>query len=179
MKKFLAILLSVLCIFSLMSTTAFAANDDIGGIIGDLIGLPTEEDEIDQQMMYGIHYEMETLTPVSIMYKPNPTITFEAPTTAKVTTDTPLSVDYQFVCWRHGDTGEYLYPGDEIDVTGKVTLYAVWEEKTDDNPRVIRVIMTAFETLGRLIQKFLGIIEDAEEFESEYYATTLPAVVEG
>ncbi len=179
MKKFLAILLSVLCIFSLMSTTAFAAEDEIGEVIGSLIGLPTEEDEIDQQMMYGIHYEMETLTPVSIMYKPNPTITFKAPTTAKVTEDTPLSVDYQFVCWRHGDTGEYLYPGDEIDVTGKVTLYAVWEEKTDNNPRVIRVIMTAFETLGRLIQKFLGIIEDAEEFESEYYATTVPAVVEG
>lgn len=176
MKKIIAILLSVLCVFSLMSTTAFAA-DDLGGILGDIIGLPTEEDGIDQQMSYGIHYEMETLSVVSIMYKPNPTITFEAPTTAKITSDTPLSVDYEFVCWRHADTGEYLYPGDEIDVTGKVTLYAVWEEKTDGNPRVIRVIMTALETLGRLIQKFLGIIEDAEEFESEYYETTVPVVM--
>ncbi len=173
MKKVLAVLLSVLCIFSLVSTSAFAATDNIiGDLVEDYLGVTQEEGEIDQQMMYGVHYEMEPIGLVSIMYKPMPTITFKEPVMAKVTTDSPISVDYKFVCWRHGETGEYYYAGDEIYVDGVVTLYAVWEEKDDGYPRVIRVIMSAFETLGRLIQKFLGIYENFEEFESEYYETT-------
>lgn len=177
MKKILAVLLSVLCIFSMLSVSAFAIGDIVEDVVGDYIGV-TEEDGIDAQMLYGIHYEMETITNISIMYMPNPTITFKQPVTAKVTTDTPLSVDYQFICWRHGETGELYYPGDSIDVTGKVTLYAVWEEKSEDEPRVIRVITTALETLKRLIQQFLGVIEDAEEFESEYYATTTSVIID-
>ncbi len=176
MKKLLAVLLSVLCLFSAFVTPAFAAPGDIiGDIVEDYLGV-TEEDGIDQEMMYGIHYAMEPVTLVSIMYKPNPTITFAQPVMTKVTTDTPISVDYEFLYWRHGETGEIYYPGDDIEVTGKVTLYAVWQEKNDGNPRFIRVIMSAFETLGRLVQKFLGIVEDFEEFESEYYeTTTMPA----
>lgn len=179
MKKILAVLLSILCIFSVFSTTAFAAPGDIiGGVVEDYLGVTQEDDGIDQQMMYGIHYEMEPISLVSIMYKPSPTITFKQPCMAKVTTDTPLSVDYEFMYWRHGETGEIYNPGDDIEVTGVVTLYAVWQEKTDNHPRFIRTIITAFETLGRVIQKFLGIIEDVEEFESEYYeTTTVPATV--
>lgn len=177
MKKILAVLLSVLCIFG-MVPTAFAASDNIiGDIVEDYLGV-TEEDEIDQEMMYGIHYEMEPITPVSIMYKPNPTITFQTAVVVKVTSDTPISVDYNFVCWRHGETGEYYYPGDEIEVTGKVVLYAVWEEKTDEYPSFFRYIMAGLETLNRLVKKFLGVIEAVEEADSEYYAsTTLPDAV--
>ncbi len=178
MKKILAVLLSVLCIFSMLSVSAFAIGDIFEGVIGDYVGITEEDDGIDAQMMYGIHYKMDTITNVSIMYMPNPTITFKQPVTAKVTTDTPLSVDYQFVCWKHGETGELYYPGDPIEVTGAVTLYAVWEEKSDSESRVIRVITTALETLKRLIQQFLGIIEDVEDFESEYYATTTAVFID-
>ncbi|MBQ8504608.1 MAG: hypothetical protein IJ491_10090 [Clostridia bacterium] len=172
MKKILAVLLSVLCIFSAVSTTAFAATDNIiGEVVEDYLGV-TEEDGIDQQMMYGIHYEMEPITLVSVMYKPNPSITFDQPMITKVTKDTPISIDYEFLYWRHGETGEIYYPGDSIEVTGKVTLYAVWQEKTDNYPQFIRAMMAGFETLSRLIQKFLGIVEAVEESESEYYATT-------
>lgn len=177
MKKILAVLLSVLCIFSMFSVSAFAIGDIVGDVVGDYIGV-TEEESIDDQMSYGIHYEMETLTPVSIMYKPSPTITFKTAVTTKVTTDTPLSIDYQFVCWRHGETGELYYPGDEIEVTGKVVLYAVWEEKSEDESRIVRVITTALETLNRLIKKFLGIFEVVEEFESEYYETTTSVIID-
>lgn len=179
MKKTLALILSVLMIFSAFSVTAFAAPGDLlGDVIEDYLGVTEEEGAIDQQMMYGIHYEMEPISLVSIMYKPSPTITFKAPCMAKVTTDYPISVDYEFLYWKHGETGEIYYGGDDIEVTGVVTLYAVWQEKTDNYPRFIRTIISAFQTLSRVIQKFLGIIEDVEEFESGYYeTTTVPANV--
>lgn len=173
MKKILAVLLSVLCIFSMLSVSAFA----VGDIFGDLIGFPKEEDDMGDQITYGVFYEMEPLSTVSIMYKPNPSFTFSKPVITKVTTDTPLSIDYQFVCWRLAGTNQYYYPGDEIEVTGKVTLYAVWEEKSDDQPRIIRVITTALETLNRLIKKFLGIFEIVEDFESQYFETTTSVII--
>ncbi len=172
MKKITAIILSVLCLFSCLGITSFAATDNIvGDIIGDFIGV-TEEEDISDQMMYGIHYEMQPLTPVKLMYKPSPTITFKAPTTAKVTRDTPLSADYEFVCWKHSETGKLYYPGDTIEVTGVVTLYAVFEEKTDNYPSFIRYIITGLETLNRLFKKFLGITDALEENDKEYYEPT-------
>ena len=173
MKKLIAVLLSVLCLFSAFACPASAGADDfLEDVLESELGVTKEEGEIDEVMMYGIHYEMQTLTTVSITYMPSPTITFKQPVTAKVTLDTPLSVDYQFICWKEKETGKLYYPGDEIEVTGKITLLAVWEEKTDNYPRVIRVIINALETLGRLINKFLGIYDAYEEVENQYGETT-------
>ena len=173
MKKLIAILLSVLCLFSALACPALAGADDLlEDVLESELGVTKEEGEIDDVLMYGIHYEMQTLTTVSITYMPSPTITFKQPVTAKVTLDTPLSIDYQFVCWKEEKTGKLYYPGDEIEVTGEITLLAVWEEKTDKYPRVIRVIINALETLNRLISKFLGVYDAYEEVEKEYGDTT-------
>ena len=173
MKKVIAIILAVICLASSFSVTGYAAAEDIiGGVIGGIIGddlLGSEEESEDAVLEYGIHYEMETLTMVTLMYKPTPTITFKAPTTAKVTTDTPLSVDYEFVCWKHAETGEYYYPGDEIEVTGKVVLYAVFEEKTDNYPQLLRYVITGLECFKRLLKKFLAVTDGLEENDNEYY----------
>lgn len=178
MKKLLAVLLSILCIFSMLGTTSFAAADDfLGDILESELGV-TQEEGIEDQLSYGIHYEMETISLVKIMYKPSPTITFKQPVTAVITMDTPLSADYEFICWRHGETNEYYYPGETIEVDGIVTLYAVWEEKTDNYPSMIRYIITGFEALKRLVDKFLGVIEDTKEFEEEYFATTTAVATE-
>lgn len=178
MKKILAILLSIICLFGAFSMPASAGNT-IGDAVEDYLGLVPKEDDIDDKMAYGIHYEMQPLAIQSIMYKPNPTLTFQTSVYTKVTTDTPISIDYNFVYWKEAETGKIYYPGDDILVTGKVVLYAVWEEKTDNFPRFIRVIISAFQTLNRLVQQFLGIFQAVDKFESEYYATTtLPANVE-
>ena len=173
MKKVIAIILAVLCLASSLSVTGFAAvgEDIIEGVVGGILGddMPEKEESEDAVVSYGIHYEMETLSLVKLMYKPSPTITFKAPTTAKITTDTPLSVDYEFVCWKHSETGEYYYPGDEIEVTGMVTLYAVFEEKKDNYPRMIRYIITGLETFKRLIKKFLAVTDGLQENDKEYY----------
>ena len=156
MKKFIAILLSVLCIFSIFTCSAFAGLEDVlGGILGEDTLLP-EEDGIDQALSCGIFYEMETLSFITVTYKPQMTFTFKQPVVAKVTTDTPLSVDYQFVCWKEQETGKYYYPGDEILVTGKVVLIAVWEEKTDNYPQFIRVVINSLEMISHMLNKVLG-----------------------
>ena len=177
MKKFVAILLSIICLFSALACPGFAMGDLFGDILEDQFGMTEEEGSIDQVLNYGITYEMRTLETVSIMYMPNATRTFKSPVVAKVTMDTPLSVDYQLVCWKEKETGAYYYPGDEIEVNGQVVLYAIWEEKTDNHPRFIRVITTAFEALGRLIDKFLGVYDAFEEVEKEF-GTTAPATTE-
>ncbi|MBR3816757.1 MAG: hypothetical protein IKJ27_08540 [Clostridia bacterium] len=172
MKKIIAIILSLICLASCAAIPASAATGDvIEDVIEDYIGV-TKEEDIADQMMYGIHYEMPVLTAVKLMYKPKPTITFKAPTMAKVTLDTPLSVDYEFVYWQDSETGTVYYPGDEIAVDGVVTLYAVFEEKQDNHPTFIRYIITGLEALKRLIKQFLGVTDALEENDKEFYETT-------
>lgn len=169
MKKILAIILAVLCLTSCVGVTGYAATDDVINGIGGALGLPEQEEGEEDFLSYGIHYEMQMITTVKLMYKPAPTITFKAPTTAKVTTDTPLSVDYEFVCWKHAETGELYYPGDPIEVTGMVTLYAVFEEKQDNHPQFIRYIITGLEAFKRLLKKFLAVTDGLQENDKEYY----------
>ena len=168
MKKLIAIILSVLCLASCLAVPGYAAGGNIvGDVVEDYIGV-TKEDEIIDEMQYGIHYELQVLTTVKLMYSPMPTITFKAPTTAKVTTDTPLSVDYEFVCWQHAETGKHYYPGDTIEVDGIVTLYAVFEEKDDNHPQFIRYILTGLEALKRLLKSFLRFDDAMNETDTEF-----------
>ncbi|MGN1443075.1 MAG: hypothetical protein ACI4XE_04420 [Acutalibacteraceae bacterium] len=160
MKKFIAVFLSLLCIFSVFGITASAGTfDELSEIIGEDKGL------------YCITYQNETASGVSMMYKPNPSISVDGPGYVTVTKDTPIAVDHEFVCWQDED-GNLYYEGDKIYVDGEVTLYAVWTEKTDNLPRVIRVIQTAILTLQRMVQKVLGVFKDIQDFESEYFTTT-------
>lgn len=173
MKKIIAIILAVLCLASSLGVTSFAAvgDDIIEGVIGGILGddMPEKEESEDAVLTYGIHYETDPLSMVKLMYKPSPTITFKAPTTAKVTSDTPLSVDYDFICWKHADTGELYYPGDTIEVTGEVTLYAVFEAKKDNHPQLLRYVITGLEAFKRLLNKFLAFTNGLEENDKEYY----------
>ena len=175
MKKIIAILLSVICLFSAVSVNSLAVGDILGDIIEDQFGITEEEGAIEDVLSYGIHYEMKTLSLVSVIYTPNPTITFKAPCMARVTLDTPLSIDYQFVCWEEKESGKYYYPGDDIEVTGIVTLYAIWEEKTDNHPYLIRMLATMLDVIKHYIDKLIGAYDAFDEFESEYVPTTAPA----
>ena len=165
MKKLLAVILSVLCIFSLFSVCASAGNvvDDMGELVEQL-----EEDK--EPLLFCITYQNQTLSGVKMMYKPNPTVNLKGPGTVHVTNDTPLAISHDFVCWRD-ENGKLYYAGDEFYVDGECTLYAVWEEKTDNDPYVLRVIKCAIGVFVRMVQKALGIFEDVEEFNEEYYAT--------
>lgn len=154
-KKLIAIFLAALCICSMFTATASA----VDGIIDSILGTDlTMEPDIDEQLYYGVHYEIDSVSGVSVMYKPNPDIEFKVPSKVEVTGDFPLAIDYVCIAWRAED-GKLYYPGDEIIVTGKVTLYAVWEEKDDNDPRAVRAIKTGFQTLIRMIQEFLGFFE--------------------
>ncbi len=159
MKKLLAVLLAVLCAFSAVAVSASAIEaDDIAGILGDHIGLPPEEDEADI-LSYGVHYEMATLSTVTILYNPSPSITFETPKEMVITNDYPIAVDHVWVCWKDKETGKLYYPGDTIYVDGKITLLAVWEEKTDNYPGFIRSAIAGIQALVKLVEKFLGVFE--------------------
>lgn len=170
-KKVLSVFLAILCIFGMISTAVYAG-DFIGGILGD--DMPSTEPDIDAALENGIHYEIDPLSGVSVMYKPNPDIEFTVPSWVTVTSDVPLAVDYVCYAWKD-EAGNYYYPGNEIFVVGKKTLYAVWEEKEDNDPRVIRVMKTAFQTLIATIKSFLGVFEVIAHPEN--VSTTAPTSV--
>lgn len=159
MKKLLAILLALICAFSVVSVSAAAAyTDGINGAIDDYFGFEQEEDEADI-LSYGIHYEMDPLSMVTLFYTPSPSITFNAPTDMVVTSDTPIALDHDWIAWKDPTTNTFYYPGDVIHVDGKVTLVAVWAEKTDNYPSFIRSAIAGLKAFIKLIEKFLGIYD--------------------
>ena len=155
MKKIIAILLCVLCLFSSVTIIA-SAEDGIIGKISSIIGLESDDD-----IGYGITYDSnKSASGVSgVMYEPKPTVTIRDKGTYTVTEDIPLAIDYEFVCWVDKETGKKYYAGDKYYVNGQKTLYAVWVEKSDNNIRIIRVILTSFEAFKRSIQSFLGVFK--------------------
>ena len=154
-KKILSVLLVVICVFGMLTTGAFAADQVLDSILGTDV---TVEPDIDEQLYYGVHYEIDSISGVSVMYKPNPDIELVVPSKVEISGDFPLAIDYVCIAWR-GEDGKLYYPGDQIIVTGKVTLYAVWEEKKDNDPHAIRAIKTGFQTFIRMIQSFLGVFK--------------------
>lgn len=162
-NKIIALILSIICIVSCFSLSAFAGN-----AIEDISNFFTDPEEVPE---CSITYEKQTLSAVSMMYKPNTDRTLSGPGFITVTKDVPIAVDHNFVCWRDKE-GNLYYEGDRIFVDGPVTLYAVWEKKTDNDPHVLRVIRTAIATLKRMIDKAFGIFDDIKDFDSTYVPTS-------
>lgn len=164
MKKITAIILSILCLFSIFAVSASAdVIDDLSGIVSDIGG---DEDPL----LYCVVYKKEMLSDVKVMYFPGPGVSFDGPGTVKVTNDTPIAISHDFVCWKDKN-GKLYYPGDDFYVDGECELYPVWEEKKDNDPYVLRVIKAALATFVRMFQKALGIFEIIDDFNKDYYAT--------
>ena len=152
MKKIIALLLSIVCLFSCMATTASA------GLFQDVIDNITINMglEPDEPIIYGIVYDSNSLlSGVAPMYVPSPTFSFTKPGTYVVTDNVPLAVDYEFVCWEDGN-GKPYYAGTPIYIDGQKILYAKWAPKTDNHSRPIRVILTAIEALRSTLRAFFG-----------------------
>ncbi len=177
MKKLLAIILAIICAFSTCAFAVGAIDEEAAGdIIEDLFDVTQEEEEADQ-LSYGIHYSSGDLVTVTVLYEPSPNIRFEVPTDVKVTSDTPIAVDHNWVCWKNPETGDLYYPGDTIHVDGKITLVAVWEEKTDNYPRFIRSAIAGVQALLKLIEKFFGFFDAINSTDPALTTTTEPTTV--
>ena len=157
MKKLLAVLLAIICAFSAFSVSALDIAGTLGDILGDQLGVESEEDEGDF-ISNGITYQMSLLSTETIIYTPTMSITFEVPTDMVIPNDTPIAVDHNWIAWRDQDTGKLYYPGDTIHVEGKVVLIAVWEEKTDNYPGFIRSIIAGVQALIRMVEKALSTL---------------------
>lgn len=161
MKKVLSVFLSILCVLSVLTVGAGAGSFEevVDGVFGG------QEDDF-----YGIKYEVNILDGAKIMYKPNHDLSFDGAGWMTVTNDTPIAIDYDFVCWKD-KKGNLYYEGDKVYVDGLVTLYAVWEEKPGNESNTVRVLRAAILTLQRMVLKALGIFKIVDDFESSYYSS--------
>ena len=156
MKKFLAVLLSLITIFSVFSVSVSALGDVAGGLLG--------EDEGTNQ----IQYKKDTLDNVTLIYQAGNTLMVGDSKYTQITEDTPIAVDHDFICWVDKG-GKKYYPGDIIKVEGTVTLYAVWAEKTDNDSHAIRVVKATVSALMRIIKVILGVFDNAKDFDDAYW----------
>ena len=147
MKKFLALLLAVLSIVSLMSLAFF--------------GVAAEKEE--DVHIYAVVYAKGG---VPVMYEPTPSFRFDSPGWVTVSADTPLASDYEFVCWQDKDGNRYD-PGDKIYVNTEVKLTPVMAPKSDGDDHTVRTIKTAFQALIRVLGKAFGFFKTLEDFNAE------------
>lgn len=175
MKKLLAVLLAIICAFSAFSVSALDLNGMLEDVLGDNLGIESEEDEGDF-VSNGITYQMSLLSTETVLYTPTMSITFEVPTDMVIPNDYPIAVDHDWICWRDQKTGELYYPGDTIHVEGKVVLIAVWEEKTDNYPSFIRYAIAGIQALIKLIEKFTGVFDSLNTTPAAPVETTAAAL---
>ena len=143
MKKILAMLLAVVCLFSILTVglTAAAA----GG----------EADPI-----YAIVYSKGG---VPVMYLPAPTFRFDGPGWLTVTEEKPTAVGYDFVCWED-ENGNRVYPGDQIYVDKEVKLMPVFAKSTSNDDRTTSTIKAAFQSLIAVFERLFKFFRELEIF---------------
>lgn len=156
MKKVIAVILSILCVLSCFAPAVCAIEDP--GLIGML--------EPEEPMIFTLVYKNQTLSGVKMMYQPNPNLSFGGPGYVTVTKDKPIAIDHDFVCWKDED-GKLYYAGDKFYVDGECELYAVWEEKKDNNIKPVRVFICAMLTMKRMFDKIFGVFKDYREFTED------------
>lgn len=157
MKKFLAVLLSLLTVFSLFAMSASAVTTAF-----------IEQFPEYESFARMIEYKKDTLDGVQMVYQAGNTLVLGDSKYAAISEDTPIAIDHDFICWADKKGNKY-YPGDIIKVEGKVTLYAVWAKKTDSDSHTLRVIKAGLSALIRIIQSMLGVYDDAKDFDDAYW----------
>lgn len=158
MKKITAIILALMCALSVFTVCASASAEGPTDIFGEPKG-------------FSIKFDIDKFDNVKVFYKPITYKHFNTPGYYTVGNDTPIAVDHDFVCWRDSK-GKHYYAGDRLYVDDDIVLYAVWEEKTDNDSHTVRVIKCALNTFQRMILKVLGVIKNIEDFDEEYFTTT-------
>lgn len=156
MKKVIAVILSILCVLTCFAPAVCAIEDP--GLIGML--------EPEEPMIFTLVYKNQTLSGVKMMYQPNPNLSFGGPGYVTVTKDKPIAIDHDFVCWKDKN-GKYYYAGDKFYVDGECELYAVWEDKKDNNIKPVRVFICAMLTMKRMFDKIFGVFKDYREFTED------------
>ena len=155
MKKFIAILLSILCVFSIFTVAASAATPENP--------FPEKDD-----MECYVEYKLLPIHDAKLVYNPLITYSFDGPGTLTVTNDTPIAIDHVFAYWVD-ENGTRYDPGSPIHVEGRVILYAYMVPKSDNNSYLVRVFIAVGEMIVRVFQKAFGVFKVADDFIADYY----------
>ncbi|MGN0448036.1 MAG: hypothetical protein ACI4GC_05765 [Acutalibacteraceae bacterium] len=127
MKKIILFFMCSLCFFS-TTTIVYGSNFS------------------DDNNVYSLTFISETQSDLNIVYESEKELIFDVPTEYTLAKNTPVAVNYNWVCWRNDATKQDFYPGDKIEIDKNVVLYAVWEKKAGSSNLLNEIVarLTAF-----------------------------------
>mgnify|MGYP003291202706 CR=1 FL=1 len=139
MKKAITIILTAICLFSMMTITSAK----------DCVAL--------NENKCCLKFNIQTQADLDVVYQGEDYIDFYIPVEFTITKNTPLSTNYDFVCWKDSNTGKQYYIGDKVIIDTSVILEAVWEEKDHSVYGLVNNLMVRFELIIKLISRALGL----------------------
>ncbi len=145
MKKILALLLAVICLFSVLT-----------------VGLTAAAEDDNQDPIYAIVYEKGG---VPVMYLPAPSVSIKGPGWITVTTEKPVAAGYEFMYWVDKD-GNRVDPGDKLYVTEQVVLRPHFVKLNDGEDHTTHTIKGAFQALIALFERLFKFFRELEIFNN-------------
>ncbi len=153
MKKIISVLLALICLFSVVSVVAYAA-DDLKEQLGQELGL-----EIGKDKVYGVVFQSGD---AKTMYVPPTQTNLDGPGYLKLSKDEPIAIGKNFRCWKDKN-GKDVFPGQEIYVDQIVYLTADWSVKST-KLTALDTIICALKTMIHMLQISIKLIDTAYEF---------------
>lgn len=141
MKKFVAIILAILCVVSI----------PMGAFASEL------HNQDNQQ--FCLNFNVKTEEDLKIIYSSEGRMEFDTPVEFTFTENTPVCINYDFVCWQDNKTGILYFPGDKIIVSDTISLDAVWNEKDKSTPDFLNVLIARIRVLIRKISTRFGLYD--------------------
>ena len=145
MKKILAVLLAVVCLFSVLT-----------------VGLSAAAEDEEETIIYSVVYAKGG---VPLMYIPQPTFRYDGPGWVNVTEEKPVAAGYEFLYWIDKDGNRYD-PGDQIYVANEVKLTPVFAKINDGENQTTHTIKGAFQALIALFQRLFKFFRELEIFNN-------------
>lgn len=155
MKRIIALLLALLCLYTALSVCVYAA-DDIKDVLEEQMGL-----ELEDEKAYGVVFQAGN---AKTMYMPATQIGFDCPGYVRISEDYPIAIGKDFRAWKDSN-GDDVWPGDSIYVDKIVYLTADWSNAST-NVTAFDTVVCALKTMIHSIQIAIHVINTANEFRA-------------
>lgn len=106
--------------------------------------------------VYSITFVNETVDDLKLVYESVNEISFDVPVEYTLASNTPISTNYNWVCWHNEETNQDFYPGDKIKIYNNLLLRAEWKKKSESSSDFLNEVVARIGAFVKKIFEFLG-----------------------